>query len=91
LLALVPTSVPVLRAYAEFLIDVVNSPQLAADVMADADGAEDLATKEHSKRREPQEFVFGAHCELDIGADGISLLSISALSKAPATTTTSVL
>ena len=78
LLTLVPTSVPVMRAFAEFLLDVSNHPRLAKELMMDADQLEDEATKTQTVRHSVEEFVFGLPVSLDFASEGVGLLRVSA-------------
>jgi hypothetical protein len=78
LLTLVPTSVPALRAYSEFLLEVTNNPSLAAELMNDADQLEDEASKSQSLLKDVSEFEFGSIASFDMSADGIALMTVSA-------------
>ena len=78
LLTLVPTSVPALRAYSEFLLEVTNNPSLAAELMNDADQIEDEASKTQSMLKDVSEFEFGAIAAFDMSADSVSLMTVSA-------------
>ena len=78
LLQIVPTSVPVMRAYAEFLLDVANNPNLAENLTNDADQTEDKASKTRSMQHDARDLVFGAIVPLDFGSDNIGLIRISA-------------
>jgi hypothetical protein len=78
LLNLVPTSIPVLRAYSEFLLEVTNNPGLAAELMNDADQIEDEASKLQSILKDVDHFEFGSPASFDMSSDGTALMSVSA-------------
>ncbi len=77
LLTMAPTSVPVLRAYAAFALEVSNNPALAQEMLTDADTLEEEASKAHANAAE-LEITFGAPAELDLTADGVALVRVSA-------------
>ena len=78
LLQIVPSSVPVMRAYAEFLLDVANHPKLAESLANDADQTEDKVSKARSVPHDARDLVFGSVGLMDLGSDGIGLLRVSA-------------
>jgi hypothetical protein len=78
LLAIVPTSVPVMRLYAEYLIDVANNAKLAEELMHDADQAEDELSKASTVRHSASDFAFGSIVTFDLGSDGVGLVRVSA-------------
>jgi hypothetical protein len=78
LLTLVPTSVPVLRKYSEFLLEVTNNPGLAEELMNDADQIEDEQSKLQSTLKDVSDFEFGNVASFDMTADGVALMSVSA-------------
>jgi hypothetical protein len=84
LLTLVPTSVPALRAYSEFLLEVTNNPGLATELMNDADQIEDEASKSQSMLKDVSEFEFGSVSTFDMAADGVALMTVSARHEADA-------
>jgi hypothetical protein len=77
LLSLVPTSIPVLRAYSEFLLEVTNNPGLASELMNDADQIEDEASKLQSILKDVDDFEFGSPATFDMTSDGTALMSVS--------------
>ena len=77
LLAMAPTSVQVLRAYAAFCLEISNAPGIAGEMLSDAETLEEEASKALASATDV-EVVFGAPSELDMMAEGVALMRVSA-------------
>jgi PAS domain S-box-containing protein len=75
LLVMAPLSIPTLRAYAVFLIEVVSNPAVGDELLADAEQLEDEAAR--SRATAIDDVVFGASLEFDLTVDGIALVTVS--------------
>jgi len=77
LLTMAPTSVPVLRAFAAFNLELANNPGLAAELLSDADNLEEETSKAQTGGGD-MEIILGAPSEIDLTAEGVALLRVNA-------------
>jgi len=78
LLELAPQSASVMRAYADFLLELANDPSRAVELLSDAEQIEDEHSKAHSAQSD-QDFVFGglAH-DFDLATESLAWCKVSA-------------
>jgi PAS domain S-box-containing protein len=78
LMTLAPQSANVMRAYADFLLELSNDPKRGVELLNDAEQIEDEQSRAHATNTSlDDDVVMGTACTFDLAADSLPMLRVS--------------
>lgn len=77
LLELAPQSAPVMRQYADFLLELANDPRKAMELLTDAEQIEDDQSRNHSGGSDSDFLMGGVAPDFDLCADSVALVRVA--------------